>query len=671
MGPATRKAFAAGVLAALRPPSDVKVSVWSAKRRLSKEASAIPGFFVPFPYQVEPMDSVLEPDVSETLMMWAGQMAKSETMNSITGYFIDEDPSPQLMVQPTQDLCAEYSKDRIAPMIRDSPTLRPLVKDPRARDSGNTIMSKRYPGGSLVLTGANSPAGLAGRPRRVVQQDEIDRFPDSAGTEGDPVALADKRAESFSNAVKVKSSTPTIKGASKIEARMEKSDYRKWHVCCPRCNGEQVLMWEQVKFSFPNPEAPDDPKRNIVDPSRAYIECIHCRAELNDADRIAMVKGGRWKPTQPFNGIRGYWLNGINTLFEPHRGYKNRLHEMAAEFLNAKREGRQALKVWTNTFLAETWEEEGQSVDSEILFARREEYLETPPDGRPVLPKELLVLTAGVDVQASPARIEAEIVGWGTDWESWGVQYLIIEKRTTWKDAFAKLDGYLQRPWKHELGFELAPAAACVDTGHETEECYKFVRSCWPRRVYAVKGSSEGYAEPLVSRPKKSGVKSVPLYMIGTITAKADLYSRLRLTEHGPGMQHFPKDEGRGYDIEYFRQLTSEKLVMKYSGGRKTYRFIKPEGRRNEALDIRCYATAALHLLNPDFASIKAKLAEQTNDAQEPEEPDIQLEPVPKPEAETATASKVNTYEIPKAAPAARPVRANVRLPRRSWATAW
>jgi phage terminase large subunit GpA-like protein len=672
VSPKARREFVVGVLAALRPPSDLKVSKWSEKRKLSSEASAIPGYFVPFPYQVEPMDSVLETNVSETVFMWAAQTAKSETMNCIAGYFMEEEPAPQLMAQPTIDLAKEYSKDRIATMIRDSPTLRPLVRDPRSRDSGNTILSKRYPGGSFILTGANSPAGLAGRPRRVILQDEIDRFPASAGTEGDPVALADKRAESFPNAVKVKGSTPTIKGVSRIEKLMEQSDYRKWHVCCPKCKGEQVFMWEQVRFSFPDPEAPTDPKKNIIDPERAYIECTHCKAELSDGDREAMVKGGKWKATQPFTGVRGYWLNGLNTLFKAHKGFKNRIHEFAAEFLKAKKDGRQALKVWMNTFLCETWEEEGETVDSQILFERREDYLETPPDGRPVLPKEILALTAGVDVQASPARIEAEIVGWGADGESWGVQYLIIEKRTTWRDTFDELDRLLLKPWKHELGFELAPASVCVDTGHETEECYKYVKRCWPRRVHAVKGSSEGYAEPLVGRPRKSGVKAVSLYMIGTITAKAELYSRLRLTEAGPGMQHFPKDEARGYDVEFFRQLTSEKLVTKHSGGRKTIKFVKPEGRRNEALDIRCYAMAALALLNPDFTAIAAKIKAQLEEEGRDDEPEGNGTPDDPPPPEPPPAPKLNTYEIPKAEPEpVKPAQQVRRAPRRNFATSW
>ncbi len=233
------------------------------------------------------MDSANDPDVAETVLWWGSQLGKSETVNAILFFHIDADPANQLLVQPTVELAEEYSKDRIAAGIEATPRLRDKVRDPKSRDSGNTVKSKRYPGGSLVMIGANAPAGLAGRPRRVILKDEIDRYPLSAGTEGDPCALADKRAETFPNAVKVSTSTATIKGLSKIEALYEQSDKRNWHVCCPKCEHEFVLLWKHIQW----PEG---------EPGGAWLECPSCRARLTDAQRIAMVRAGKWKATAPF-----------------------------------------------------------------------------------------------------------------------------------------------------------------------------------------------------------------------------------------------------------------------------------------------------------------------------------------------------------------------------------
>jgi len=272
----------AHIFASLPPIPALKVSEWSSKHRyLSSESSSKPGKYTCFEYQREPMDAPLESDVVETIYWWAAQTGKSENLNNTVGYFMHADPSTILLVQPTIELVEAYSLERIAPMIRDTPPLRRIVREAKSRDAGNKTKFKRYPGGNLAMVGANAPAGLAGRPRRVVVQDEIDRFPDSAGTEGDPCALADKRTESFPNAIKVKTSTATVKGRSKIEKAFERSDKRKWHVRCqnPRCAHEFVMMWEHVIWEEDKPET-------------GWIECPKCHKHHTDQERIAMVRYG-------------------------------------------------------------------------------------------------------------------------------------------------------------------------------------------------------------------------------------------------------------------------------------------------------------------------------------------------------------------------------------------
>lgn len=649
-------------------PEPVPVWKWAeAKRYLPQSVTARGGPYriEQTPFMREPQEAFFDPRVQVTVLCMASRTGKTETEMNLTGYTIDHDPKHILWVYPTLDSAKKWRKEFFNPMVESSPCFRGKIRNPRSRDSDNTMFSIAFPGGRCAVIGANSPSAFRQIQSPIVICEEVDAMEDTV--EGDPIALAFKRADNYPDCVKVVSSSPTVKGMSRVWDWLEKSDFRKWYCPCPRCGGKQVLAWANVKFSFPGPDG-----RDVVDPERAVYVCEHCKAELDDDERRAMVKAGHWEPTQEFTGIRGYWLNGLVTLFPASRGFKNRLHQFAKEFLDAKKAGVEALKTWTNTFLSETWEEAGESISAEVLYNRREEYLGTPTDGgRPLLPAGVLVLVAGADVQANPARIEYEIFGAGEGNETWGVQYGIIEKRTTWKAAFAELDARLQQPWLSMHGFELTPACVCIDSGHETEEVYEYVRSCQPRRVYAVKGSSEGYGEPLISRPRKSGVRAVPLYMIGTVTAKTDLFSRMRLTEPGPGMMHFPIEPHRGYDAEYFRQLSSEVLVQKFVGGRKVVRFIKPAGKRNEALDIRCYAHGALALLNPDFAKIKERAGIVEVPEEIPEDPaakEFVMEPEPKPEQQgPAPNSYQRVEEAPKPAPMA--VRAPIR--RGSWATRW
>lgn len=568
-------------------PPAISVSEWATKHRvLPREGSQRAGRWVSMPYQIEPMDAFLGQDVSEVVLMWAAQTGgKTEILLNVLGFFVHADPAPQLMVQPTVELAESFSKERLTPTIRDSPALRELIKDPRSRDSGNTLLGKVYPGGNIALIGANAPSGLAGRPRRVVLQDEIDRYPDSAGSEGDPSALADKRAESYSNAVKGKTSTPTVKGFSKIEARMGTSDYRKWHVKCPRCQHEQVLLWRQIKW-------PDG------DPTGAYLECDNaaCAAHLDDAERVAMVKGGRWVATQPFNGIRGYWLNGINTLFDKGKGFKNRLHQFAQEFLFAKKNGPEALKTWVNTFLAETWEEPGNVMSPHPLMARREKY-------GPQIPKHCLVLVGKVDVQAD--RLEAEIEGFGLGGESWGLRYQIIVGPPQLKDVWKQLDEFMGQTFTHESGATIAVSIVLVDAGYEQAICLEYTKPRESRRVYALKGSSTPLA-PIVARGTRNNQQHALMFPVGGNAAKDLVFGRLGIDEPGAGYCHFPGEEF-GYDEEYFAQLCAEKAITRYHAG-NAVRVYEKTRARNEALDLKVYGVAALHILKPDLLSLHKEL---------------------------------------------------------------
>ncbi len=574
----------AAIFGAIHPIPSLKISEWTeAYRFLSSESSSEPGKFRldRIPYQREPLDAPLEPDVMETILWWAAQTGKSETMNNVTGYFMHADPSSILLVQPTIELYEAYSVERIAPMIRDTPVLRKIVKDAKSRSSGNSTKFKKYPGGNLAMVGANAPGGLAGRPRRVILLDEVDRFPASAGTEGDPCALADKRAETFPNAVRVKTSTATIKGKSKIESLYEQSDKRKWHVCCPKCAHEFLLMWEHVQWPEGKPE-------------EAWIQCPSPRkCRLNDADRIAMVRAGRWKSTAPFKGVRGYWLNGLHTLFRQHKGYRNRLHEFVADFLKAKDGGRETMKVWINTFLAETYEEEAEKIDATEILNRLEDY---GPDS---IPEEVLLLTGAVDVHRMFVQIDVK--GWGINEESWGIFRLQFDGDTEKDEVWAKLDEYLVRQYRRADGVPLTLSRVFIDMGYRDKAVLNFCAPRIGRGVYPCKGiRREGLAIPplLPAKPNKNNKKRIPHWPVGVTIGKSTIYDRVTLEVPGPRTMHFCTEGG--FDEGYFKELTAEVRQTKFQFGKPYFVYVKPHNAvKNEALDLNVYNLAALNSMPP------------------------------------------------------------------------
>ena len=552
------------------------------------------------------MNSVHEPEVQSICLMWASQTGKTECVNNIVGYYMSQDPSPMLCLQPTLDMAETWSKDRLSPMIRDTPILKDLVSDAKSRDSGNTLLHKRFLGGHITIAGANSPASLAARPIRILLCDEVDRYPASAGTEGDPVSLAERRTDTFPNAVIIKTSTPTIKDLSKVENEYLQSDQRKWFVPCPKCNESFVMQFRHVIFE----------KENLAD---AKLKCPNCQEELTDEQRIEMVQAGEWRATAEFNGKRGYWLNGLNSIFPAKRGFANRLHQAVAGFLEAKKRGAEGLKTWVNTFCAEPWEDVEDTIEGPFLLARREVYEE--------LPEGVLLLTAGVDVQAD--RLECEVVGWGVDEESWGVEYKVIYGDPSQAHVWNDLDEHLTARWPTEDGRDLTVAACCIDSGYLTKSVYDYVSKNQFRGVYAVKGVG-GFGKPLVARPTKSSVRDVRLFIIGTDTAKDTLYSRLKIRDQGFGYCHFPHT----YTEKYFDQLTSEKCVVETRRGVRSRRWVVKEGFRNEALDVRNYAMSAMIILNPNWSRLSFKASKNDSDKPQGEPPKTRsqtnLTPIPR-----------------------------------------
>jgi phage terminase large subunit GpA-like protein len=586
-----------------RPPPVLTVSQWAERfRRIESGASAEAGRFHVdrLPYQRGMMDAVTDDAVLETVYLMGKQLGKTECINNVVGFFISWDPSPVLVVYPTIDSAQAWSKSKFMAMVRATPELQRCLFRMRSRDSDSTILHKRFPGGEISISGANSPSGLRQRSKRVVIQDEIDAMQPNA--EGDPIELADGRAENFHNAVLVKSSTPTLKGLSQIEAAFARTDQRYFFVPCPKCGEHQVLRWGNVKWAE-------------GDPSSAWYECEKCAGRWTDADRINAIRRGEWRATAAFHGRRGFHLSGLYRIMGRKRIFRNYLHEFVDAFLKSKSKGKHSLMVWVNTFLAETWEDEAEAVEGTHLYKRREPYLEAG-----TVPDEVLLVTAGVDVQGD--RLEAEAIGWGDQEESWGLGVRVFAGNPLAPAVWKELDEWLAMTrWKRGDGVALKVAAAGIDTGGQvggegwSDMVHAFCKPRFAQRVFAMKGYNSA-GKPIVSGPTRSNRRRCPVFMIGTDTAKGLIYGRLQLDTKGPGYMHFPTGVAHGYDERFFQGLTAEKIVTEHVKGFPRRKWVKIPGRRNEPLDCRVYATAAMCVLQPKWKALKKQVAERATRAQ-------------------------------------------------------
>lgn len=584
MESSTRKLFEK-IFSVLKPPPDLTLSEWADEyRRLSSEASAEPGRWrtSKAPHQKEIMDAITDIMVKKTVVMSGGQSGKTDAaiLNTI-GYYIHYEPSPIMVLQPTIQMAEAFSKDRLTPMLRDTPVLAERVND-KSRNSGNTILQKIFPGGHVTMVGANSPSSLASRPIRILLADEIDRYPATAGNEGDPLFLAEKRLTTFWNRKEVDVSTPTIKGMSRIEVEYQNSSRGEWSVPCPCCGALQPLRWANIIFD----------KENL---SEIQYACEKCGAISGETEWKEKFIDGHFVHADPDNPVKGFHINALGSMLSTWR-------EVVEKFLVANEEKKKGniemLKAWTNTEMGETWEEDGEQVEEEELMKRRERY-------NCEVPEEVLYLTAGVDTQDD--RFEIEIVGWGPEYESWGIKYAVLYgdnsdiDKQVWKD----LDSFLLQTFQKADGTQMKIACTCIDSGgHRSNQVYKFCKARFNRRIFAIKGSNNS-AAAYIQKPTKNNREKAYLFTLGVDTGKSLLLQRLKLQEEGPGYCHFPKDEQgkpyspRGYDENYFKGLTAERQVLIYKKGRPFFEWRlrdKGEHKRNEALDCRNYATAAIEI---------------------------------------------------------------------------
>ena len=589
-------ALIAKVVSGMKPPENLTVSQWADKKRwLSPESSAEPGLWRTSrtPYLKEIMDAFSDSKVRRIVFVSSSQIGKSEFENNIIGYIIDEDPGSILFVHPTTIDAREYSKLRIAPMIRDCFSLRCKVADPKSRDSANTILQKTYPGGILTLCGSNEAHSLASKPIRYVIGDERDRWAASAGDEGDPWELAMARQITFYNAKAVEVSTPTIRNASAIESSFSEGTMERWCVQCPHCEEYHDIKWADIRYDHKTATVGGRTQYEVVG---VWHLCPGCGCV--SSEREIKKQPAKWIAENPDayqRGVRSFW---VNSFVSPWASWESTV----LKFLRAAGDSRK-LQVVYNTRLGELWEDRGDLEDEESMLARREDYPAELPDG-------VLVLTCGVDTQDD--RLEYEVVGFGHFGESWGIKKGIIMGRPDSDEVWQKLDDVIGHVYQFENGIGLRVSMTFVDEGgHFAQEVRLQCRERQGKNMFDIKGRGGDFSFTGVPKKQKIIIRGRTLgscwqYMLGVDAGKRIITDNLRVKTPGKQYCHFPRREDYGPD--YFIGLLSERLVYK-KGRMHPWMWEKiPGHERNEALDCRNYALAAFKALSPDMDAADRRL---------------------------------------------------------------
>jgi phage terminase large subunit GpA-like protein len=585
------------VINSWKPKPFLTLSEWSdIHRYLSPTASAEPGKWntdrVPYVRRIQ--DCVSDPKIRQVTFMKASQTAGTEILLNAVGYYTHQAPSPIMYMMPSLELCEALSKDRLATMIDQSPALKELFVSKGSKDGGNTILHKEFPGGHITLVGANSPSSIASRPIRVRIADEIDAYPASAGKEGSPLKLADQRTSTFWDKKWLNVSSPRLASTSQISRLYAVSSKESYWVPCPECKSYFTLTWEKIVWTKQNNRL-----------SEAKCRCPECDQEISHNHKTKMLEEGDWLAEDPKNMHKGFFING---LYSPWKSWT----DCRDEFLEAKKD-RELLKVFTNTTLAQVWDDGDSSEEFawEPLMARAEEY------DTSCVPIKALAVVCGIDTQND--RFELEIVGYGVGHESWGLDYVVIPGDLSQRQVWLDLENQLSRKFTRADGVRLTLNMTCMDSGgkysREVKAWCKQMRQKG-HRIYATKGTGQ-LNFPIIQRVKRetdAGSGKSAMWMIGVTEAKDRLLDNwLQKEEEGPGYCHFPTS----YTEQYYIQLTTEtKQVRKRMG--TEYHLWVDQGRRNEPLDCRINTIAAIYILNPVYDKLadNQRLAEDKRQQQ-------------------------------------------------------
>lgn len=585
---ALRELMQRSVTTLLAPPPSLSVSEWADQYRRVPSYSAESGQWVTdrTPYLREIMDSFSSPGVERVVVKKCARIGATEAGLNIVSYFMHQDPCAIMIVQPTVDDAKGFSKDQLAPTIEETPVLRALVSD-AVKSSKNTITAKTFPGGSVVLGGANSPRFFRRVTIRVLILEEINGYSRDikAKGEGDQIKLAERRTETMGYRRKIYiNSTPTTLGECRITEEYAKSDQRQYHVPCPHCGHRQQLVWGNLKYKVADTGA------LLEQPG---YECAGCTALITEDHKDRMVARGEWVVTKPDSATRGYHINALYSPFV-------RWTKLRDEWIEAQGNP-EALQVFTNLSLGEAWEDREVQ---DLQDALRKRSL--PYDGRDLnsdaprrfdIPRGACILVCGVDKQA--AELHYVVRAYGPNEQSWFVEWGIFRGDTSRPEVWAQLEEFrATRTWLHEGGARMKIRAMCVDSGDDPDPVYSWTRPRLAEYVFAVKGASDPFADILPKKWTRTRLKS-RLYVVGTQAIKKRLFRRAGMvtpvpytTEAGAAFMHWNE---RG-DPVYWSEFFSQKLVRLEHRGRSTSIYVKRSGEHDEKLDCEVYAYVALHL---------------------------------------------------------------------------
>lgn len=661
---------APAVLAAIRraarnlvPPPDMRPSEWAEKNVRIPVGNAIPGpiKFDNAPHQRGMIDVIKQPGIRRVDYMMAAQTGKTTVQQCITGYFIAHEPRSQIMAQPSQGDMQTFQETKLKPMLEANTSISSRMAKPRGREGVNNSRIMSYIGGWLMFSWAGSPKTARGRSAPVTQADEVDGMPPTP--EGDFLELLAQRSATFGDQrLDTRSSTPTIMGASRIHTGFLEGDQRRYYVACPDCDEAQYFRWEQVHWSGRKSKDIKTAEEDIGQdhqPETARYCCVACGSLWDDGQRIAAIRtaerrGHGWKATKPFKGHASFHGPEMMSTFR-------RLRDIVQSYLDKL--AASDLQSFVNVSLAWPYES-GEKVDADGLMQRCADWAAQVPMGA-------LYLTAGIDMQAD--RLEMEVVGWDAEGRSWSIEYRVLWGDPLGVDVWHDLEDALAESYVHESGQLMPIHAACLDTGGTngmTQAAYEWLRGKSGRRIFGIKGVG-GWGRGIVEKQqrKQSGktARKVDIFLLGVDEAKLVVQKRLAVAgEDMPGYCHFPA----GRDESYFKMLTAERLVIRYIKGQPVREWHKHDKARNESLDCRVYALAALKIMNPSFKRLEQRITANTQPEEASDMKFKKREQEPKP----VEAKPENPQEAPQERSENNPPlkkRPKLRSRREGWVKNW
>lgn len=552
-------------LKALIPPPQMNLADWAESALvLPGSVSSTPGNLRLWPYQRGIADAISDPTIEKVTLAKSVRIGLSTLLTATVANYVANDPSPLLLLLPTESDCRDYAVSDLEPTFAASPALAGALA---ADDSGrSTILSRRFPGGSLKIVASKSPRNLRRHNVRILLIDEADAM--EPGPEGDPISLAIKRTLSFANRKIILGSTPVREDGPVLSSYRE-SDQRVFECPCPSCGAFSEIRWQHIEWE---PDRPDT----------AAWRCPECTDLIGEACKPAMVEAGQWRITAPHvQGHAGFRINALSSCL-PNASWGR----LAAEFLVAKRSP-DTLQTFINTILAEGWKEPGEELDETELAGRVEDF------GLDKLPPETLLLTAGVDVQRD--RLEIVTLGHGRE------EIQLLGNTVIWGDplqptVWQELADFLGRRFDHPHGGRLGFDAAAIDAGdgNTMDAVLAFTGPRLGRRIVAIKGA-DGNRPAIV---KSTGKK--PLWIVGVDGLKTNLHTRLA---RGRSVRF-----SNTLEVRCFEELASERCVVIYRKGAPIRQWQRISGRRAECLDATVYALAVRSLVSRDLSQREAEL---------------------------------------------------------------